>query len=134
MLYLAPNLVFRRSRTANDNLAILLADVYKAFANRQLVPSLFLDIKGVFDNVDPFILLRNLQELRIPGGPWISSLSSSVLEEFHVTSTGPFSPTDWSIEAYLRGLLLAPCSSLPISARHLITLILKYDRYNSLMT
>lgn len=57
---------FRKLKSCLDNLAIFTTDIKNAFATRQIVGAAFIDIEGAYDNVRPEILIKNLEELRLP--------------------------------------------------------------------
>lgn len=57
---------FRYNQSCNDNIALIITDTYKSFVGKEYSPALLIDIKGAFDNVEPFLLIKNLVELRIP--------------------------------------------------------------------
>jgi len=57
---------FRKGRSCNDCIALLLLEIYKGFLNRNPVGVLFLDIKGAYDNVIPNILVDIINDMRIP--------------------------------------------------------------------
>lgn len=57
---------FRRGKSTTDNILALWSEVQVAFHSGSFVPSIFLDIKGAFDNVNIDILFSLLSELNIP--------------------------------------------------------------------
>jgi len=59
-------LSFRSDRSCIDSLVILTSDIYKGFINSSLTVSAFLDIRGVFDNVVPNILIQDFKNIGIP--------------------------------------------------------------------
>jgi len=56
----------RPNRSTIDNLVILSCDVHKRFINNSPTISIFLDIKGAFDDVIPNILIQDLHKIGIP--------------------------------------------------------------------
>jgi len=44
---------FRKGRSCDDCIALLLLEIHKEFINHNPVRVLFLDIKGTYDNVNP---------------------------------------------------------------------------------
>jgi len=68
--------------------------VHKGFINNSPTVSIFLDIKGAFDNVIPNILIQDLQKIGIPARirKFIQNLVSERLLHFVVNGslTGPF--------------------------------------------
>jgi len=58
---------FRKGRSCDDCLSILMLKVHKGFMNRDPgVGALFLDIKKTYDNVKPGILFDTINSMRIP--------------------------------------------------------------------
>jgi len=57
---------FKPDRSCIDSLMILTSDIYKAFIYNSSIVCAFLDIKGVFDNVIPNILIQDLRNIGIP--------------------------------------------------------------------
>jgi len=57
---------FRKGRSCEDSIALLLLEIYKDFLNRNPVGVLFLDIKDAYDNVIPSILVDIINDMRIP--------------------------------------------------------------------
>jgi len=57
---------FRMNRSSTDSLALLVTEIGKQFYKKSHLAALFLDIKGVYDNVLPEVLINKLIELKIP--------------------------------------------------------------------
>lgn len=57
---------FRKGRSCKDNLVTLTSDIHEAFANREWLGAVFVDIKGAFDNVNINKLLYILNEMGLP--------------------------------------------------------------------
>ncbi|TGZ47961.1 hypothetical protein DBV15_10259, partial [Temnothorax longispinosus] len=57
---------FRSYRSCSDSLIILTNAIQLGFINGKFTVCVFLDIAGAFDNVDPFILLEDLQRKGVP--------------------------------------------------------------------
>ncbi|XP_071575663.1 uncharacterized protein [Temnothorax nylanderi] len=68
--YVFPNCQFgfQRGKSCEDCLALINVEIYKSFALRQMTGAIFLDIKGAYDNVNPQILFKMINELKIPVG------------------------------------------------------------------
>jgi len=66
--YIIPDnqLGFKPDSSCIDSLVILSSDIHKGFANNSYTVSAFLDVKGVFDNVIPNILIKDLENIGIP--------------------------------------------------------------------
>lgn len=63
---------FRKAKSCIDNVTILHCDISEGLSYSKYTGALFLDIKGVFDNVVPEVLIRLLEVSGIP--PKISKL------------------------------------------------------------
>jgi len=57
---------FRKGRSCDDCLTLLLTEIYKGYISHNLVEALFLDIKGAYDNVNSSILFDTINNLKIP--------------------------------------------------------------------
>lgn len=57
---------FRRSSSCTDNLVYFTGCILRAFAERQHLGAVFIDIKGAFDNVDPNKLTNILVQCGVP--------------------------------------------------------------------
>ncbi|XP_011053052.1 PREDICTED: uncharacterized protein LOC105145296 [Acromyrmex echinatior] len=57
---------FRPFGACDDNLTTLITSVRTDFLNQSPTAAVFLDIVGVFDNVDSHILLEDLREIGVP--------------------------------------------------------------------
>ncbi|XP_018305536.1 uncharacterized protein [Mycetomoellerius zeteki] len=57
---------FRKFRSCQDNLTVLVASIHSGFISKQDTVALFIDIKSAFDNVLPHILIQDLQKLEFP--------------------------------------------------------------------
>lgn len=57
---------FRRAKSTDDSLAILISEIGIAYQKNQKLGALFLDVKGAFDNVNPRILEEILTQLSLP--------------------------------------------------------------------
>lgn len=70
---------FRKGKSCSDNLSILVSDVQKNFYQKDVVTSLFLDVKGAYNDVVPEILVNDLIELSIPR-KMVTFISQLILE------------------------------------------------------
>ncbi|XP_043267665.1 uncharacterized protein [Venturia canescens] len=57
---------FRKQKSCVDNLAILRAKIDNEFVRKNHLVSVFLDVKGAYDNVLADILINRLKDLKIP--------------------------------------------------------------------
>jgi len=57
---------FRKGRSCDDYISLMVLEVYKGFINHDPVGVLLLDIKGIYDNVKPNILFDIINNIRIP--------------------------------------------------------------------
>jgi len=57
---------FRKGKSCDDCLSILMLEIYRGFTNHEPVGALFLDIKGAYDNVNPGILFDSINAMKIP--------------------------------------------------------------------
>lgn len=57
---------FRKSKSCQDNLAILTTKIYNGFAKQQYTSCIFVDVSSAFDNVDPGTLISCLQQMSVP--------------------------------------------------------------------
>jgi len=57
---------FRPDRSCVDSLVLFSSDIHKGFASNSSTIAAFLDIKGAFDNVIPYILIQELESIGIP--------------------------------------------------------------------
>jgi len=57
---------FRPDRSCVDSLVLFSSDIHKGFAVNSSTIAAFLDIKGAFDNVIPYILIQELESIGIP--------------------------------------------------------------------
>ncbi|XP_025160990.1 uncharacterized protein LOC105190866 isoform X1 [Harpegnathos saltator] len=57
---------FRRGRSCAKSVLALKAFISNAFLNKMMVGTVFIDLKGAFDNVNPYKLLNILEDLGIP--------------------------------------------------------------------
>lgn len=57
---------FRRTRSCLDNLTNLTAGITNGFVQNKDTAALFVDIKSAFDNVQPQLLIKELQLLNLP--------------------------------------------------------------------
>lgn len=65
---LLPNIQFgfRKNKSCQDSLNLLTTDIYLAYLKRESLGALFIDVEGAFDNVNPAILISELNKLKIP--------------------------------------------------------------------
>jgi len=59
---------FRRNKSCEDCITLINSEIYRGFLYGSLVGSLFLNIKTISDNVNPFILFNIINSLKIPLG------------------------------------------------------------------
>lgn len=65
--FLGPHIYgFRRNRSTNDCLNIMLSEINTSFVNKKMLAVLFLDFKGAFDNVRIEVLCGLLMEIGLP--------------------------------------------------------------------
>jgi len=57
---------FRKGRSCDDCLALLLVEIYKGYISHNPVGALFLDVKGAYENVNSSILFDTINNLKIP--------------------------------------------------------------------
>lgn len=70
---------FRRGKSTNDCLALLSSEIQIAFAQKQQLASVFLDIKGAFDCVPIEVLSESLQKSGLP--PMLNNFLYNLLAE-----------------------------------------------------
>jgi len=56
---------FRKEKSCEDCIGLVNLKIYRTFMSGKFI-ALFLDIKTVYDNVNPFILFDAINSLRIP--------------------------------------------------------------------
>lgn len=74
---------FRTGRSCSDNLTALILTIEDAFCKNETILACFLDVKGVFDNVNCDVLLTKLSELGCSHN--VLSLAQFVTYERNVT-------------------------------------------------
>jgi len=91
-----------------NRIALLLLEIYKGFINRKPIGVLFLDIKGVYDNVNPSILIDIINDMRIPvqSKKFISNLLSYRNVKFY--DSGRFIGSRSLFEGLPQGFSLSP--------------------------
>lgn len=69
---------FRRQKSCTDNLAILHSKIQKEFLGKNHLVSVFLDIKGAYDNVLADVLITRMKAINLPENllNFISNLTS----------------------------------------------------------
>lgn len=76
---------FRKGKGTNDCLALLSSDIQLAFADKEQLASVFLDIKGAFDSVSIEILSESLHNSGLPG--ILNNFLYNLLSEKHMSFT-----------------------------------------------
>lgn len=99
---------FRRARSCLDNLTIFTSDVFKGFLQRKVTTALFVDIKSTFDNVQPDILIQELQRLNFPAKilHFVKNLVS--FREIQFVIHGQLTETRLSHKGTPQGSVLSP--------------------------
>ncbi|XP_058840533.1 uncharacterized protein LOC131696021 [Topomyia yanbarensis] len=98
---------FRRGKGTNDCLALLTTEVDIAFAKRQQMTSVFLDIKGAFDSVSIDVLSEKLHRSGL--SPKLNNFLTNLLREKHMSfAHGSSSTLRFSYSGLPQGSCLSP--------------------------
>jgi ribonuclease HI len=98
---------FRRGKGTNDCLALLSTDIQLAFAKKEQMASVFLDIKGAFDSVSIEILSDKLNDSGL--SPLLNNFLHNLLSEKHMSfSHGNSTDLRFSYMGLPQGSCLSP--------------------------
>lgn len=98
---------FRRGRGTNDCLALLSSEIQLAYAQKNQMASVFLDIKGAFDSVSIEILSNKLHSRGLP--PLLNNILYNLLSEKQLNfSCGNLSVNRTSFMGLPQGSCLSP--------------------------
>lgn len=98
---------FRKRRSAIDNLMELESEIHKAFANKQYVLAIFLDISKAYDTVWLHKIIKTLESWSIRGNMLKCVCNFLKNRVFTVRANGTYSPLKTQINGIPQGCSLS---------------------------